>query len=327
MGTRQPVKLYLAPMEGVGSLPFRKAITTVGGFDEACTEFIRVPSNAHIPSLAKKYNPNDTFPIPQAAQIMGSDTHLMADMARTLAGMGAPRVDLNCGCPSNTVNGRGAGASLLKEPRLLHDVAKSMVDACPVPVTAKLRSGFEDTSLFTENLLAAQESGIAFLTLHPRTKKEGYKPPANWDLIRQAKELLDIPIVGNGDINSPEAAHRMLEKTGCDALMIGRGAVTDPFIFHSIKASFGLDAIEPTWEMMETYIETFIAYMPSTSRERNKINHVKQLFHFLFMRTEELKKKKLDVLRCNFATLEEYVSHVLPILEAGFFSNASLSVN
>jgi len=149
--------LLLAPMEGLGDLTFRRAMATIGGFDQACTEFLRVPMNAHIPSLAKRYNPKDTYPIPQAAQLMGSDPILMAEMAKAVAERGAPRIDLNCGCPSNTVTGRGAGSSLLKDPNHLHKVAKAMVDAVNIPVTAKLRSGFEDISLFKENIIAAQE--------------------------------------------------------------------------------------------------------------------------------------------------------------------------
>ena len=131
---------------------------------------------------------------------MGSEPELMAEMAQELERMGAPRIDLNCGCPSNTVTGKGAGSSLLKEPPLLHEIAKAMVQAVSIPVTVKMRSGFDDISLFKENLLAAQESGIRFLTLHPRTKVDGYGPPARWDLIAEAKSILKIPVVGNGDI-------------------------------------------------------------------------------------------------------------------------------
>ena len=228
-------KLFLAPMEGVGAKPFRKAIASIGGFDEACTEFLRVPSNAHVASLSKKYNPNDTMPIPQAAQIMGSVPNLMAEMTKCLVKRGAMRIDLNCGCPSNTVTGRGAGSSLLKTPDLLFEITKAMYNATSIPVSVKLRSGFEDTSLLKDNLLAAQEGGASFITLHPRTKLEGYKPPAHWDLITFAKELLDIPVVGNGDIKCVDDVLRMLEQTNCDAIMIGRGAVIDPWIFHKIK--------------------------------------------------------------------------------------------
>lgn len=202
--------LLLAPMEGVGDRDFRQAMASIGGFDEAVTDFIRVPSNAHIPSLAKKYEVKETDPIPLAAQIMGADPILMAEMAIELQNRGAPRVDVNCGCPSNTVTGRGAGSSLLKDPSYLHEIVKACVDAVTIPVTVKMRSGFEDISLFKENLLAAQETGVQFITLHPRTKVDGYGPPARWDLIAEAKSLLRIPLVGNGDILTAADAKKML---------------------------------------------------------------------------------------------------------------------
>jgi tRNA-dihydrouridine synthase C len=166
-------KLFLAPMEGVGNRAFRTAMATIGGFDEACTEFLRVPKNAHIPSLAAQYNPHDTAPIPQAAQIMGSSPELMAEMTSVLFERGAHRVELNCGCPSNTVTGRGAGSSLLKEPMDLFKIARAMVQAASVPISIKLRSGFEDTTLLDENLLAAQEAGVSLLTLHPPHQTPG----------------------------------------------------------------------------------------------------------------------------------------------------------
>src|SRR5688572_10543822 len=121
--------LQLAPMEGVGDASFRKAIASIGGFDEAVRDFLRVPKNAHVKSLAKVYDPHELSPIPLAAQLMGSDCDLMAEMAQEIERRGAPRIDINCGCPSNTVTGRGAGSSLLKEPNVLHEVARAVVQA------------------------------------------------------------------------------------------------------------------------------------------------------------------------------------------------------
>ena len=120
--------LQLAPMEGVGDFAFRKAMASIGGFDEAVKDFLRVPRNAHIPSLARVYNADELAPIPLAAQLMGSEPELMAEMAQEIVRRGAHRIDINCGCPSNTVTGRGAGSSLLKDPGFLHDVAKAVVD-------------------------------------------------------------------------------------------------------------------------------------------------------------------------------------------------------
>ncbi len=310
--------LFLAPMEGVGDRAFRRAMAKIGGFDEACTEFMRVPTNAHIPSLAKHYVASETHPIPQAAQLMGSDPELMAKMCQEVAKRGAPRIDLNCGCPSNTVTGRGAGSSLLKDPAYLYRVAKAMVDAVSKPVTAKLRSGFEDISLFKENLLAAQASGIRYLTLHPRTKVEGYGPPAHWDLIAEAKQLLKIPVVGNGDILTIQDALRMLKQTSCDALMIGRGAVINPFIFREIKAYFAGTFYRWNWGDFTVFLNTFLENIPVEMTVRGKINKIKQLFSFLFKGNTWLLEQRKTILVSDHRTVEEFLTFTLPIYHQGW---------
>jgi nifR3 family TIM-barrel protein len=310
--------LFLAPMEGVGDRCFRKAMASIGGFDEAVTEFIRVPSNAHVKSLAKVYEADETAPIPIAAQIMGSDPQLMAAMALEMQEKGAPRVDLNCGCPSNTVTGRGAGSSLLKEPNFLYEVAKAIVSAVSIPVSVKMRSGFADISLFKENLLAAQESGACFITLHPRTKVDGYGPPARWDLIAEAKSILKIPLVGNGDILSVKDALKMLQDTRCDALMIGRGSVTNPFLFHQIKAHFAGKNYRPEWSALIRYFEVFCAELNPESPNRGKVNKLKQLMSFLFKGNEKLLQTRQTILTSQHPTTEDFLAFALPLLKAGW---------
>ncbi len=315
--------LFLAPMEGVGDRCFRRAMASVGGFDEAVTDFLRVPTNAHVQSLARVYESDETAPIPLAAQLMGSDAELMAAMAQEVEKRGAPRIDLNCGCPSNTVTGRGAGSSLLKEPDLLHEVARAMVKAVSVPVTIKMRSGYEDTSLFRENLLAAQESGAQFITLHPRTKVDGYGPPARWDLIAEAKSLLKIPVVGNGDILNVQDALEMLKRTSCDALMIGRGSVINPFIFHQIRAHFAGTLYHGKWENLKTYLETYIAEIPKESSERLKINKMKQLMGFLFKGNAKLLDKRQQMLTTTYTDFDAFLTFALPLLESGWMEDLS----
>ena len=305
-------------MEGVGDLPFRRAMASIGGFDQACTEFLRVPTNAHIPSLSKHYVAGETFPIPQAAQIMGSDPVLMGEMARALEERGAPRIDLNCGCPSNTVTGRGAGSSLLKTPELLFEIASSMVKAVAIPVSAKLRSGFSDVSLFRENLLAAQEGGIDFLTLHPRTKIDGYGPPARWDLISEAKSILSIPLVGNGDILSVADAHRMLLETKCDALMIGRGAVTNPWIFQEIRASFSGKTYVKTAASLDLFYRTFIENFSEGTPLRTRINKLKQIASFHFRANPILLEMRPSVLTGAYEDEWDFLEKILPQLKSGY---------
>ena len=309
--------LQLAPMEGVGDRSFRKAMASIGGFDEAVRDFIRVPRQAHIESLAKGYTPHEIAPIPLAAQLMGSELDLMAAMAREMERKGAPRIDLNCGCPSNTVTGKGAGSSLLKEPDFLHNVAKSIVQAVSIPVTLKMRSGFDDTSLFRENLFAAEASGIRYLTLHPRTKADGYGPPANWDLIAEAKSLLKIPVVGNGDILTVDDALRMLSHTGCDALMIGRGSIINPFIFHQIKSHYAKVPYVPQWDDLMKYFQVYRNEVPAEIPDKTRVNKLKQLMGFFFKGNSKLLEMRQTILTSQFTDPDSFMQFALPFLEKG----------
>lgn len=303
--------LLLAPMEGVGDHFFRKAIASIGGFDESVRDFLRVPKNAHIKSLASKYDPHEITPFPLACQIMGSDLELMAEMAQEVERLGAKRIDVNCGCPSNQVTGRGAGSSLLKEPDFLFQVAQSVVKAVSIPVTVKMRSGFDDTSLFKENLLAAEQSGISYLTLHPRTKVDGYGPPADWKLIALAKSIVKIPVVGNGDILTVADALLMLSETGCDALMIGRGALINPFIFHEVRASFSNTPYVPSKDALERYIRLFASLFASSVPMRTRVNKQKQLLGFLFKGSLEKREK---ILTAEYDDATSYLEYALSLL-------------
>lgn len=306
--------LQLAPMEGVGDSCFRKAMASIGGFDEAVRDFLRVPANAHIKSLGRVYEADELAPIPLAAQIMGSDNEHMAAMAQELVERGAKRIDVNCGCPSNTVTGKGAGSSLLKNPDFLHEVAKSVVDAVSVPVTLKMRSGFEDISLFRENLLAAQESGVRYITLHPRTKVDGYAPPARWDLIAEAKSILSIPLVGNGDIFTVENALDMLRTTGCDALMIGRGSIMNPFIFHQIKAHFAKEIYVPKWEDLMRYFDVYLSSMGPDTPLKYQVNKLKQLLGFQFKANATLLEHRQQILKSTHQDPIDLLNHAKPLL-------------
>ncbi|NDD58593.1 MAG: tRNA-dihydrouridine synthase family protein [Chlamydiae bacterium] len=305
-------------MEGVGDHCFRKAMAFVGGFDEAVTDFLRVPSNAHVESLAKRYRHDETSPIPLAVQLMGSDPELLASMCVQMEKKLAPRIDLNCGCPSNTVTGRGAGSSLLKDPKFLYENAKAMVLAVSTPITLKMRSGYQDTSLFQENLKAAEESGVKYLTLHPRTKVDGYGPPAKWEYIAEAKSVLKIPVVGNGDILVVQDALDMLRQTGCDGLMIGRGSVINPFIFHQIKAHYQNKVYSPSWSDLTAFFQVYIQEMPEDMPVRIKVNKLKQLMSFQFKASKELLEKRQLVLSSQIKSVEEFLDFSLATLMEGW---------
>jgi len=306
--------LQLAPMEGVGDRTFRKAMASIGGFDEAVRDFLRVPRCAHVKSLAREYEADELAPIPLAAQIMGSEPDLMGAMAQELAQKGAPRIDVNCGCPSNTVTGKGAGSSLLKEPNVLFEVVRSVVKSVSIPVTIKMRSGYEDTSLFQENLAAAQESGVKYITLHPRTKADGYGPPARWDLIAAAKSFLKIPLVGNGDIRTVEDAINMLKTTGCDGLMIGRGSIMNPFLFHQIRARFSRIPFQPAWEDLLCYFKVYASELNPHSSLKQQVGKIKQLMSFFCKGNAHLMEKRQSILTADTQDPEAFLQFIQPLL-------------
>lgn len=190
-----------------------------------------------------------------------------------------------------------------------------MVQAVSIPVTIKMRSGFEDTSLFKENLLAAQETGVRYITLHPRTKADGYGPPARWDLIAEAKSILKIPVVGNGDILTVENALEMLRTTQCDALMIGRGCVINPFLFHQIKAHYSQKPYLPRWEDLIRYFTVYQEEMPSEMTARAQVSKLKQLMGFLFKGNADLLCYRNEVLRSQHPDFNSFMDFVLPILK------------
>ncbi len=314
--------LFLAPMEGIGDFCLRQAMLKMGGFDELTHEFIRVPINAHIKSITKVYDAKECMPYPFAAQIMGSAPELIAETARALELKGAPRIDLNCGCPSNTVTGKGAGSSLLKDPSMIYQLGKTLCQAVSVPVTIKMRSGYEDTALFQENLSAAEEAGFHFVTIHPRTKKDGYSGQANWELIALAKEQLKIPVVGNGDIRSVDDALKMLKMTKCDALMIGRGALINPWLFLEIRAHFTKQPVVKDFNDLEKYLTTFFASFPKQVKSRQAVNKLKSLFNYLFLYDERLNRR--EILRSKEDNPDLFFQNALNLLHNFFDKNSQL---
>jgi len=306
--------LQLAPMEGVGDRTFRKAMASIGGFDEAVRDFIRVPRCAHVKSLAREYEADELAPTPLAAQIMGSEPDLMGAMAQELAQRGAPRIDVNCGCPSNTVTGRGAGSSLLKAPNILYEVVRAVVKSVSIPVSIKMRSGYEDTSLFQENLAAAQESGVRYITLHPRTKSDGYGPPARWDLIAAAKSFLQIPLVGNGDICTVEDAVNMLKTTRCDGLMIGRGSIMNPFLFHQIRSRFSGIPFQSGWEDLVRYFGVYAAELNPNTSLKQQVGKIKQLMSYFCKGNACLMERRQSILTADTQDPTAFIALIQPLL-------------
>jgi tRNA-dihydrouridine synthase B len=225
----------LAPMAGVTDTLFRRVIRGLGGCGLLMTEFT---SSEGITRSAKKaerylYFQDDEHPI--AAQLFGANPKVMADAARMVEDLGYDAVDINLGCPAKKVVKCG-GSGLLRELPLLGEIFRSVRKAVRIPLTVKLRAGWDENSIVAKEVVKlAEDIGLEAAAIHPRTRLQGYAGKADWNIIREVKQLVKIPIIGNGDIQCPEDAARMVKETGCDALMIGRAAATNPWIFAQME--------------------------------------------------------------------------------------------
>ena len=226
--------LFLAPLAGVGDNAFRIMGRRFGAgltFSEMVSANGIVRGNQKTLELMHISDAER----PLGIQIFGSDPAVMAEAAGMAAGHKPDLVDINCGCSVRKVLKTGSGAALLADSAHLHRVVRGCVEASPVPVSVKLRLGLHEESInVVETGLAVQEAGASLLTLHPRTAAEKYTGTARWEYIARVKESLSIPVCGNGDIKSAEHAVSMIRQTGCDAVMVGRGAIGNPWLLRDI---------------------------------------------------------------------------------------------
>ncbi|MGO2214279.1 tRNA dihydrouridine synthase [Psychrobacter alimentarius] len=234
-----PVRL-LAPMEGLTDPLMRQILTQIASdlgrpYDWSVSEFIRITQHVLPAHVFYKYVPElhhdakTSSGTPIHVQILGSDAQLMAENAAYAAELGAPAIDINFGCPAKTVNSHRGGSVLLDEPEVMYDIISTVRGAVPdhLPVSAKIRLGYTDTSRMDDIRGAIASSGADWLTIHARTKTQGYKPPAYWDKI-QNFNTLSIPVIANGEIWNVEQAQNCMEQAATQHLMLGRGAVTRP---------------------------------------------------------------------------------------------------
>ncbi len=239
------MSILLAPMEGLLDFVLRDILTRVGGVDRCVSEFIRV-TNTMLPDkvfyriVPELHNQGRTFAgTPVRPQLLGSDPICLADNAARLAQLGPYGVDLNFGCPAKVVNRHGGGAALLQDPDSIYNIVSAVRKAVPAQfvVSAKMRLGFNDDLRAEENALAIARAGASELVIHGRTKLQGYRPPAYWDRINDVRQAVNFPVIANGEIWTPQDALACIEQSGCSAIMIGRGMVTNPGLGLQIRAA------------------------------------------------------------------------------------------
>lgn len=226
--------LILAPMTGVTDLPFR-LLCKEQGAGLLCMEMVSAKAIYFNNKNTEELLTIDDREPPVSLQLFGSDPDIISEMAKKIENRPFSILDINMGCPVPKVAGNGEGSALMKNPKLVEEIVSKTAKAIKKPVTVKIRKGFDDEHInAVEIARIAESAGAAAVAVHGRTREQYYSGKADWDIIRQVKEAVKIPVIGNGDVTSPEAARQLMETTGCDGIMIGRGAQGNPWIFRQI---------------------------------------------------------------------------------------------
>ena len=225
----------LAPMAGVTDTVFRRVIRGLGGCGLIMTEFTSAEGVTRNAARTLHYLHFEADEHPITAQLFGANPAVMASAAALVEEFGFDLVDVNLGCPAKKVVKCG-GSGLLRDLKVLEEILREVRGAVRIPLTIKIRAGWDENSIVaTEVARMAEQVGVEAIAVHPRTRVQGLNGAADWRIIRAVKETVRMPVVGNGDVNSPEDAERMVMETGCDAVMIGRAAATNPWIFRQME--------------------------------------------------------------------------------------------
>ncbi|WP_299977681.1 tRNA dihydrouridine synthase DusB [Desulfobacula sp.] len=300
-------KTFLAPLAGITNLPFRLLVKECG-CAVVCSEMVSAKgifynSEKTLDLLSSKKEEQ-----PLSVQLFGSDPDSMAKGAKVVQDLKVANIiDINFGCSVKKVVKQGAGVALMKDPELSKTILTAVRKAIDLPLTIKLRSGWDPSGQQAFNLAQiAQDTGVDAIVMHPRTASQGFKGKANWDLIKELKQQLSIPVIGNGDINTVEDAQKMVTQTGCDAVMVGRAAMKNPFILSQIDdflatGSYKIPSNYDMFRTMERLTEMYVTYfgekpackmlrgrlswfvkgMPGSSNFRKNISRINSKNHVL----------------------------------------------
>ncbi len=260
-------RIVLAPMEGLADDVLRGVLTGAGGYDWCVTEFVRVtdavlPHRCYTrlsPELARGARTAAGTPV--RIQLLGNDPDMLAANAAHLARLRPFGIDLNFGCPTPLVNRHRGGAALLNDPELLHRIATAVRAAVPdeMAVTAKMRLGVDDTSQALDCALALESGGVNELVVHARTKADGYQPVRRWEWVARIRTAVKLPLIANGEVWTVADWHAIRAASGCDDVMLGRGAVADPLLARRIRGDAQAEPNAADWREIETMIGDFWA--------------------------------------------------------------------
>ncbi len=262
----EQLRVVLAPMEGLTDFLMRQTLTEASSYAWCVTEFLRITQQLlpestflrHMPELYCKSQTRNGTPV--HLQLLGNEPQLMAESAARAAELGAAAVDINFGCPAKTVNKHRGGAALLNEPELIYKIMSAVRQAVPkqIPVSAKIRLGIDNTQELFDNVAAVAQANSSWLTIHARTKSQGYRPPVDWRAIADARcHANGMPLIANGDIVSVASAHACRDITGCSTLMVGRAAVSQPGLINQINR----DTTALSWPSVHQLQQQFLINM------------------------------------------------------------------
>ena len=283
-------RLILAPMEGVLDAIMRDQLTAIGGYERCVTEFVRVSQTLLPRRVFHRYAPElkhggvTPSGVPVFVQLLGSDPTLMAENAARAAALGAPGIDLNFGCPAKTVNRSQGGAALLRTPLLIRSICQAVRERVPntVPVTAKIRLGYDTEDQFAEILDALAQVELSELTIHARTRRQGYRPPAHWHQLRQATQKMPYNVIANGELWSPSDVTRCANISGCDTFMLARGALCRPDLAAAIQGHHrGIEPPAFAWQETQELLIQFLERNQQSYDDRYAVNPVKQWLMYL----------------------------------------------
>lgn len=252
--------IFLAPMAGVTDMPFRILCK-----EQECglvyTEMVSAKGMHYDDDKSNKLTLMHEIEKPGAVQIFGSDPTIMAEVTEKLNASDAAIIDINMGCPAPKITKNGEGSALMKNPQLIVEIIRAVAAASQKPITVKIRKGWDESLInAVEIARIAEENGASAVAVHGRTREQYYSGKADWDIIRRVKEAVSIPVIGNGDVTGPKEARKLLEETKCDAIMVGRGAQGNPWIFKKIVRFLEDGTIVPD-PSPEEKIDTIIRHM------------------------------------------------------------------